>query len=366
MKQPIYLDHSATTAISQNALTEMVRCYQEDFGNPSAIYPYGQTAKTTLEHARNSVARSLGALNSEIYFTSGGTESDNWVLEGVARQNKSGHIITSAMEHNAILQPLERLEQNGFSVTRLLPDHQGKIAAEQLEQAIRPDTCLISIMTANNVVGTLQDIRALAKIAHSHHVLFHTDAVQAVGHIKLHGPKGAGALYCKLPRRLPPLILGGGQEKGERSGTENVPGISAMALALQECVADLERSVPALTELRDYLIQGMTKIPGVHLTGDPTHRLPGLASFVVEGIPHSGFLVSALGERGIYVSSGSACSASSQEASHVLQYMGYSESQSKCALRFSLDMENTREEMDRVLSCLPPLIEKLRRENHPF
>ncbi len=376
----IYMDHAATTAVSDKALQEIIRCSKNDFGNPSAIYSAGQTARNDLERARAQIADSIGALRSEIYFTSGGTESDNWVLRGIARKKKKGHLITTAIEHNAVLRTAEMLEEDGFAVTYLQPDNCGRISPEQLEAAIRPDTILISIMTANNVVGTIQDITALVKIARAHHILFHTDAVQAVGHMELNvrklgvdflsltahkfrGPKGVGALFCRLPYNLPPLLTGGGQERSRRSGTENVPGIAGMAAALKECTEELSKSIPYLTELRDHLIENLIKIPGVYLTGDPVNRLPGLASFAVEGIFHSVLIVNALADEGICVSSGSACSAASKEASHVLQAMGYNKQLSSGALRFSLDMENTREEVDRVIGLMPGIIAKCRAES---
>ncbi len=378
------MDHAATAPISEKALGEMVRCYREGFGNPSAIHSVGQTAKNELEKARGRIAKALGAHSSEIFFTSGGTESDNWVLEGIARKKQRGHIVTTAIEHNAVLRMAQQLEERGFSVTCLRPDRLGFVTPEQLEAAIRPDTILVSVMTANNVVGTLQDIPALAAIARARRIPFHTDAVQAVGHValnvrrlgvdylslsahKFRGPKGVGALFCRMPNTLPPLILGGGQERTKRSGTENVPGIVGMAAALEECVGGgLEAAVPYLTDLRDRLIRGLTGIPGVLLTGAPSERLPGLASFAVEGIGHSSFLVNALNEAGVCVSSGSACSAASKEASHVLEAMGLDARLARCALRFSLDTENTREEVDRVLALMPGVIEAQRRKGSAF
>ncbi|MBR3525597.1 MAG: cysteine desulfurase [Lachnospiraceae bacterium] len=379
----IYMDHAATSPVSEIALEEMLRCYREGFGNPSAIYSAGQAAKNALEKARARVGKALGAHSTEVFFTSGGTESDNWVLEGIARKKKRGHIITTAIEHNAVLRTAEHLEENGFTVTRLIPDHLGRILPGQLEEAIQPDTVLISIMTANNVVGTIQDIPALAKVARAHHVPIHTDAVQAVGQIpvdirklgvdylslsahKVEGPLGVGALICRIPNMLPPLIFGGGQEKTRRSGTENVPGIVGMAAALEERVERMEAETAHLTALRDRLIGGLTKIPGVCLTGDPEFRLPGLASFAVESVAHSTFIVNALNERNVCVSSGSACSASSKEASHVLEAMGYDERRARCALRFSLGPENTAEEVEQVLEIMPAVIEEQSRKGFEF
>ena len=375
----IYMDYAATAPISGKALEEMTQCYREVFGNPSAIHSPGQAARNAMENARARIAKTLGALNTEVFFTSGGTESDNWVLEGTARKKGRGHIITTAIEHNAILRTAEDLEERGFTVTRLLPDRLGRITPEQLEAAITPDTILVSVMTANNVVGTLQDIPALAKIARSRRVPFHTDAVQAVGHIPLNvrklgvdylslsahkfgGPRGVGALICRVPNTLPPLMFGGGQERGKRSGTENVPGIVGMAAALEQAAAGMTAETAHLTAMRDRLIDGMTQNEGVFLTGDPTNRLPGMASFVVPGVMHSTFLVNALNERGVCVSSGSACSAASKEASHVLEAMGYGLMLSRCALRFSLGRENTMDEVEHVIEIMPAVIEAQRKK----
>jgi len=382
----VYMDHTATAPMSEAALAELIRCTKETFGNPSAVYSHGQQAKNTLENARRRMANLLGGLSTEVFFTSGGTESDNWALRGVAKLKGSGHILVSAMEHNAVLRTAEQLEADGFSVTRLKPDRFGQIQPEALEAAIRPDTVLVSIMAANNVVGTLQDIPALARIAHRHGALFHTDAVQAVGSISLNarkwgvdllslsahkfgGPKGVGALYCRLPLRIPPLIYGGGQEKGERSGTENVPGIAAMVTALEERLATLPESTAYLTQLREQLVQGSKRITGMLLTGHPQERLPGLASFVVAGIAHSVYLVNALNERGFCVSSGSACSASSREASHVLEAMGYEDALTGTSLRISLGVENTAEEVDALLEALKELVPQLQKKypaQNPF
>ncbi len=373
----IYMDHAATTAISEAALTAMVSCYRERDGNPSAIYPLGQDSQGALEKARIAMAKGLHALSTEIFFTSGGTEGNNWVLSGVARAKGRGHIVTTAIEHNSVLKTAARLEEGGFEVTYLQPDRFGFIAPEQLEAALRPDTILVSVMLANNVVGTIQDTPALVKVAHARWIPFHTDAVQAVGHIpinvrrlgadfltlsahKFHGPKGVGALFCRLSNYVPPLILGGGQERGGRSGTENVPGAVGMAAAFEECLAGLDEDTAYLTKLRRRLTEGMTAIPGVRLTGDPERRLPGLASFIVDGIPHSAHIVYALGGREICVSSGSACSVGSQEASHVLKAMGFNMRAAMGALRFSLDVSNTEEEVDRVLAVIPGVIEEVR------
>jgi len=377
----IYMDHSATTPLSLHALEEMTPWFREEFGNPSAIYSYGQTGKTILEHCRQRMAKCLGALQTEIYFTSGGTESDNWAIRGAcrARQDRGRHVITSAIEHNAVLRTLEDMESQGFEVTRLIPDRFGRITPEQLEAAVRPDTILISIMTANNVVGTVLDVKSLAAVAARHRIWFHTDAVQAVGHIplkvrelgvdflslsahKFGGPKGMGALYCRLPNRLPPILTGGGQEKGLRSGTENIPGIVGMTAALEESVKNMERDTAYLTDLRDRVIDGAGRIPGVFLTGDPVDRLPGFCSFVVENIGHSALLVNALNEKGICVSSGSACSAASREASHVLTAMGYDSAHASATLRITLGVDNTAGQVDYMLEVLDEAVTRLRTE----
>ena len=377
----IYMDHSATTPMTEKALAAMLPFFREEFGNPSAIYSYGQTGKNVLEDCRKRMARCLGALQTEIYFTSGGTESDNWAIRSAARARASRgrHIITSAIEHNAVLRTLADLEREGYEVTYLRPDTLGHISPEQLEEAIRPDTILITIMVANNVVGTVLDIPALAKAAAKHRIWFHTDAVQAVGHLpigahklgvdflslsahKFGGPKGVGALYCRLPNGLPPLLTGGGQEKELRSGTENIPGIVGMTTALEEAVAVMEAESARLTALRERLVTGACAIPGVALTGDPVDRLPGFASFTVEGIGHSVHLVNALNENGICVSSGSACSAASREASHVLLALGYDAHQAAGSLRVTLGRDNTPEQIGYLLDVLPGIIAHLRVE----
>lgn len=369
--QRIYMDHSATTALSETALNAMIPHFREEFGNPSAVYSYGQTAKNVLEKCRDRVAKCIGALRSEIYFTSGGTESDNWVIRSVCRGRKSAgrHIISTEIEHNAVRRTLEQLMEDGFEVTFLKPDRHGHISPDQLEAAIRPDTILITIMMANNVVGTVLNIRELARVARSHRILFHTDAVQAVGHIpvnvrelgvdflslsahKFNGPKGVGAVYCRLPNRLKPMLTGGGQEKEGRSGTENVPGIVGLTTALEEAVSAMSERTEHLTRMRERMISGILDIPGYHLTGDPVNRLPGFCSFIVDGIEHSVYLVNKLNEHGVCVSSGSACSASSREASHVLLSLGYNKLQSSCSLRITLGHENTIEEVDRVIQLI--------------
>lgn len=377
----IYLDHAATTPLSKTALEEMLPYFTEEFGNPSAIYSYGQTGKNVIEKCRERAAKALGALKTEIYFTSGGTESDNWAIRGVCRSKKTKgkHIISTMIEHNAVKKTLEQLEEDGYEVTYLQPDQKGQISTEQLEAAIRSDTILVTIMLANNVVGTILNIQELAKTAHKHHILFHTDAVQAVGHIplnirklgvdflsvsahKFNGPKGAGILYCRLPYRLPAFLTGGGQEKEGRSGTENVPGIVGMTKALEEATTALEEKAVYLESIAEQMTEEILKIPGVTRTGDKNNHLPGFRSFVIDGIPHSVVLVNALNAQGICVSSGSACSASSKEASHVLTAMGYDKKLAGNTLRITLGMENTLEEVLLTAKLLKEIVEKNRTE----
>jgi cysteine desulfurase len=379
----IYVDNSATTPVSEAALDAMMPCFREQFGNPSAIYSCGQDAKKLLESSRASVAGAIGAMSSEIYFCSGGTESDNWAIYSACERNrgKGGHIVSTAIEHSAVLRTLEKMEGRGYEVTLLQPDAYGQITPEQLEQAIRSDTVLVSIMMANNVVGTVLPIASLCRAAHRRNVIFHTDAVQAAGHMpidvrelgvdmlsisahKFHGPKGAGALFSKIPRIPSPYITGGGQEKGARSGTENIPGIVGMAAALGEAAEKMAEDARYVAALRDALIERTLEIPGAQLTGDPENRLPGHASFVFDTGKDSAHLINMLNEEGICASSGSACSASSSEASHVLTAMGCGPV-SRSALRITLSKYNTMDEIDAITQKLPALISKLKNRKEP-
>ncbi|MDR2351715.1 MAG: cysteine desulfurase [Deltaproteobacteria bacterium] len=381
MSKNIYADNAATTKVSERALAAMLPFFRENFGNPSAIYDLGQSAKKELEAARKTVASCLGAMNTEIFFTSGGTESDNWAIMSVteSKKDKGRHIISTAIEHNAVLKTLEKLEGAGFEVTYLIPDKNGLIEPSQLEKALRRDTILVSIMLANNVVGTIEPIKELARVSHKSGVLFHTDAVQAVGHIpinvrdlgvdflslsahKFHGPKGVGALFAKLPKTPTPYVLGGGQERGGRSGTENVPGAVGLGVSLQEATDNLTANTQHLTSLRERLINSILEIPRVSLTGERNLRLPGHASFVLEGIGHGVFLINQLNELGISVSSGSACSVSSREGSHVLEALGYHEPLLFNALRITLCPENTSEEIDYILEKIPGCVADLRQK----
>jgi cysteine desulfurase len=377
----IYVDNSATTPMAEKAFRAMLPFFRENFGNPSAIYSYGQNAKKALEDSRRKVADSIGAYNNEIYFNSGGTESDNWAIHCACELNasKGKHIISSASEHSAVLRTLEKLGTQGYDITLLQPDKNGQITPQQIENAIRPDTILVTIMMANNVVGTILPIKELCDAAHQHKIIFHTDAVQAAAHTpinvrhlgvdmlsmsahKFHGPKGVGALFSRISFPLKPYITGGGQEKGQRSGTENVAGIVGMAAAIEEETASLEANMKYVKELRDKLIEHTLKISGSYLTGDPKERLPGHASFVFEGIEHSSYIINELNEMGICASSGSACSASSKEAPHVLLSMGYGERISVSSLRISLSHYNTENEIDMINKKLPSIVDKIRQK----
>ena len=378
----IYADHAATTAVTDTALAAMLPHFTRDYGNPSSLYRFAQEGKTHLEEARAQVAACLNAKPEEIYFTSGGTEADNWALRGVAelmalKGKKTGHIITSAIEHHAILHTAQYLEKQGYEVTYLPVDREGLVDPAAVEQAIRPDTILISVMAANNEIGTIQPIAEIGAIARAHKVLFHTDAVQAVGHIpvdvegwnvdllslsghKFGGPKGIGALYMRKPLRLPALIQGGGQEKGRRSGTENVPGAVGMAAALKEAVDRLPEESARLTALRDKLIAGLSKLPYTSLTGHPSKRLPGTASFVFEGVEGEALLLH-LDAKGICASSGSACSSASLDPSHVLLSIGLPHAIAHGSLRLSLGPDNTEEEVDYILKEVPAVVAYLRK-----
>lgn len=379
MSRSIYADHAATTRLSRKALEAMMPYLQNDFGNPSSLYAFGQQAKAELDAARAQVAACLNAKSEEIFFTSGGTEADNWAIKAVAelREKKGRHIITSAIEHHAVLYTAQYLEKQGCSVTYLPVDSMGRVNPADVKAALRPDTILISIMAANNEIGTIEPVAEIGAIAREAGVLFHTDAVQAVGHIpvdvetwkcdllslsghKLHGPRGVGALYVRKGLRLPPLIHGGGQEKGRRSGTENVAGAVGLAAALREAVAGMETRNQKLTAMRDRLIDGLTRLPCTRLTGDPVNRLPGTASFVFEGAEGEALLLH-LDAKGIRASSGSACSSASLDPSHVLLAIGLPHEVAHGSLRLSLGEENTDEEIDYLLKEVPAVVDYLRK-----
>ena len=377
----VYADHAATTAVTDTALAAMLPHFTRDYGNPSSLYRFAQEGKTHLEEARAQVAACLNAKPEEVYFTSGGTEADNWALRGVAelmalKGKKTGHIITTAIEHHAILHTAQWLEKQGYEVTYLPVDGDGLVDPAAVEGAIRPDTILISVMAANNEIGTIQPIAEIDAIAKAHKVLFHTDAVQAVGHIpvdveawnvdllslsghKFGGPKGIGALYMRKPLRLPALIQGGGQEKGRRSGTENVPGAAGMAAALKEAVDHLAQESARLSALRDKLIAGLSVLPYTRLTGHPAKRLPGTASFVFEGVEGEALLLH-LDAKGICASSGSACSSASLDPSHVLLSIGLPHAIAHGSLRLSLGSDNTEADVDYILKEVPAVVAYLR------
>ena len=377
----VYADHAATTAVTDTALAAMLPHFTRDYGNPSSLYRFAQEGKSDLEEARAQVAACLNAKAEEIYFTSGGTEADNWALRGVAqlmalKGKRTGHIITSAIEHHAVLHTAQYLEKQGWSVTYLPVDGDGLVDPAAVETAIRPDTILISVMAANNEIGTIQPIAEIGAIARAHQILFHTDAVQAVGHIpvdveawnvdllslsghKFGGPKGIGALYVKKSLRLPALIQGGGQEKGRRSGTENVPGAVGMAAALKEAEEHMPEESARLAALRDKLIAGLEGLPYTRLTGHREKRLPGTASFVFEGVEGEALLLH-LDARGICASSGSACSSASLDPSHVLLAIGLPHAVAHGSLRLSLGRDNTQADVDAMLNEIPDVVAYLR------
>ncbi len=375
----IYADNAATTRMSPAALEAMTVCLKEEYGNPSSLYALGQRAKETLEKARNEIAEAIHADPREIIFTSGGSEADNQAIRSAAelgRKNGKTHIISSAFEHHAVLHTLRRLEEEGFTVTLLDVHEDGLVRPEELEAAIRENTCLVTVMYANNEIGTIQPIREIAEICKNHHVCFHTDAVQAVGHLpidvhaegmdllsssahKFHGPKGTGFLYVKKGFRVSPLIEGGAQERGKRAGTENVAAIVGMAAALKESVCHMEESTARLLPLRDRLIAGLREIPHSVLNGDAAKRLPGNVNFCFEGIEGEGLLL-LLDDRGICASSGSACTSGSLDPSHVLLAIGRVHDVAHGSLRLSLGEDATEEEVESIIRNVKEVVAYLR------
>ncbi len=375
----IYADNAATTKMSRSAVDAMVRCMDERYGNPSSLYSLGQRAKETLELAREDVAKVIHASPKEITFTSGGSEADNQALRSAAALGKKAgktHIISTAFEHHAILHTLKALEKEGFEIT-LLPVHEnGVVCVDELETLLRADTCLVSVMYANNELGTIQPIREIGALCRSRGVLFHTDAVQAVGHLpidveaenidllsasahKFHGPKGVGFLYARRGVRLTNLIEGGAQERGKRAGTENVPGVVAMAAALTESAANMEKNAAHLLPLRDRLIEGLREIPHCALNGDAEKRLPGNVNFCFEGIEGESLLL-LLDDKGICASSGSACTSGSLDPSHVLLAIGRVHDVAHGSLRLSLGEDVTEEEVDYMIKSVGEVVEYLR------
>ena len=379
--KPIYLDHAATTPLLQEAAAAMLPYMTECYGNPSSLHSFGRAARQACARGRVQVAGLLGAAAAEIFFTSGGSESDNWALKGLAwaHQAQGRHIITSSVEHHAVLHACAWLEQQGFTVTYLPVDAAGRVTPESVVQALRPDTILVSIMTANNEVGTLEPIAAIGTLLRERGILFHTDAVQAAGHVpldmrslpvdalslsghKFYGPKGIGALYLRRGTAIAPLLHGGSQERGLRAGTENTAAIVGLGVAAEQAALQLSAEAARLRELRDMLADGIRQLPGAWINGSD-ERLPGHLSFGLEGIA-SDVLLIRLDLAGFAVSAGSACSAGSLEPSHVLAAMGQSAVQAGAAVRVTLGRENTAAEVQRFLTVLQQSVTEIRRSQH--
>lgn len=375
----VYADNAATTPVSKKVVEAMLPYMTEHYGNPSSLYSVGQTAARAVDKARAQVAEALGADAKEIFFTSGGSEADNWAIKGAAALGaKKGkkHLITSKFEHHAVLHTMAALEKEGFKVTYLDVYENGVVRVEDVERAITDETCLVSIMYANNEIGTVQPIAEIGELCRSKGVLFHTDAVQAVGHIKIdvreqnidmlslsghkfHAVKGTGALYCKKGLRLPNLIEGGAQEAGRRAGTENVPGIVGLGVAITEMTEHLEENYEKVKALRDRLFEGASKISHSRINGDTEKRLPGNFSMCFEGVEGESLLLM-LDMKGVSASSGSACTSGSLDPSHVLLSIGLKHEVAHGSLRLSLGENNTQEDVDYILEVLPPIIERLR------
>ncbi|WP_434654020.1 cysteine desulfurase NifS [Thermoanaerobacterium thermosaccharolyticum] len=380
----IYLDNAATTPIRSEVLNSMMPFFDNRFGNPSALYSYGQEAKKAIEEARDKVAAAIGASEDEIFFTSGGTESDNWALKGAAYalREKGNHIITSNIEHHAILHTCQYLENQGFEITYLPVDEYGLVDPNELKRAIKDNTILVSIMYANNEIGTIEPIEELVKVAHEEGILFHTDAVQAVGNVpidvkeldvdmlsmsahKIYGPKGVGALYIRKGLRIDTLLQGGAQERNRRAGTENVAGVVGFGTAIELITQNIDEHIKKLTMLRDKLIDGILKIPYTRLNGHPIKRLPGNVNVSFEFVDGESLILS-LDMEGICVSSGSACTAGSIDPSHVLLAIGLPEEIAHGSLRLTIGEENTEEEIDTVINKLPKIVDRLRQMSPLF
>ena len=375
----IYADNAATTKISQTAMKAMISAMENSYGNPSSIHQIGMAANDALQTAREQIARCLGCMPKEIFFTSGGTESDNQAIVSAAmlgaKKNKR-HIISTAFEHHAVLHTLRRLKEQGFEIQLLDVGAEGNITAAQVEEAIRPDTCLVTVMFANNEIGSVLPIAEIGEVCRAHGVLFHTDAVQAAGHIpvnvkkqnidmlslsahKFHGPRGIGALYVKRGIELTSLMEGGGQERGKRPGTENLPAIMGMAAALKEECTLMEQNEAKVIAMRDRLIQGLSQIPYSILNGSREKRLPGNVNFCFEGVSGESLLL-LLDSRGICASSGSACASGALDPSPVLLSLGLAPEIAQGSLRISLDISNTEEEINYMLEVIPQVVEQLR------
>ncbi len=379
MGKVIYLDHASTTPADPAVVAEMLPWMTEQYGNPSTVYSLGLTAAQAVQMARESIARRLGADPEEIYFTSGGTESDNWAVLGTAeaQQKKGRHVITSAVEHHAVLESVDYLEKHGCEVTRIPVDGGGLVDPESVRRALRPDTILVSVMHANNEVGTIQPIAEIGKITREAGVLFHCDAVQTAGkqplHVnelgvdllsvsahKLYGPKGVGLMYLRKRTRISPLLHGGGQEKSRRAGTHNVPGIVGMAKAFELATERMADDAAREAALRDRLWQGLSgSIEAIHLNGDMAHRLSGNLNVRLDGIEGEAMILM-LDMEGICVSSGSACTTGSLEPSHVLLAMGIPAEHAHGSLRITLGRSTTQEDIDHFIKVFPPIVSRLR------
>lgn len=375
----IYVDNAATTAMSDKAITALNLCLKNTYGNPSSLHTLGNLAAEKLSAARHDIAQCLGARADEIYFTSGGTEADNQAIMTAAeigKENGKYHIISQKTEHHAILNTLDKLEKQGFEITLLDVDGEGKISAEQVESAIREDTVLVTVMTANNETGTIMPIKEIVEVCHEKGVLFHTDAVQAVGHIyvdvgdtdcdmlslsahKFHGAKGVGALYCKRGITPYTLIEGGGQEYGVRSGTENVGGICAMAEALKEAINSFDENMARVSNMRDILEKKLLNIPYSQVNGSKDNRLPSIINISFDGIENESLLL-LLDSAGIYCSAGSACNSGNLNPSYVLKAMGISDEMTMGAVRFSLSEYNTLDEMNYIAQKTVEIVKYLR------
>ena len=378
-KRFVYADNSATTRISDEVLEAMMPYLKDHYGNASSIYSIGMDSAKAILKARETVAKAIGAKTTEIYFTSGGSEADNWAIKCAADAGaKKGkrHIVTTVFEHHAVLHTCEYLEKHGFEVTYVKVDEMGLVHPEDVEKAIRDDTCLVSVMFANNEIGTIQPIAEIGRICRDKKVLFHTDAVQAVGNVeidvaamnidllsisghKIHAPKGIGAMYMRTGVSLPNLIHGGAQERSKRAGTENVAGIVALAKAIEICTKDIPAKQQRLSKMRDRIIAELTKIPESRLNGDPVKRLAGNVNISFRGIEGESLLLS-LDLEGICASSGSACTSGSLDPSHVLLAIGLPHSTAHGSLRISLSDENTEEDADYIIEKVPKIVSKLR------
>ena len=379
MKQIIYLDNAATTKTAPEVVKAMLPYFSEHYGNPSSIYSLGTESKKVVSEVRESIAKSLGAANNEIYFTAGGSEADNWAIKATAEAyaQKGKHIITSAIEHHAVLHTCEYLEKRGFEVTYVGVDENGILKLDELEKAIRPDTILISVMFANNEIGTIQPIKEIGRIAKEHGVLFHTDAVQAYGQLpinvdeyqidmlsasahKLNGPKGIGFLYIRKGLKTRSFIHGGAQERSRRAGTENVPGIVGLGAASARAFSRMEEKTKKEIELRDYLIRRIEEeVPYCRLNGDRTRRLPNNVNFSFRFVEGESLLIM-LDMRGICASSGSACTSGSLDPSHVLLAIGLPHEIAHGSLRLTLSEENTKEELDTTVEAIKEIVARLR------